>query len=263
MKSLGTGNGGGGNDRNGVITGVSLPSFLQVLELEKNSCLINVASGENKGVLYLKDGNLIDAETEFNVGLEAVYSVCSWEDPIIQVGTFYDRMRRIHKTLTHILLDVARKKDETKASPADQENISAPQFSEVTPRSQVKNNNTSVAADISENVRQKFPAVGRCLDILSTVPGLRHYFFLNRHGRVIIQSSDNRKIADFITYCVITGLQMGEQLEVKGPQMVLLTMEDYEELLIIPKGGMIIGLLLEENIYVPDVINQLQPVLKI
>ncbi len=261
MNSGETATAGGQGNENGIITGVSLPSFLQVLELEKNSCMIDVEAGANRGVLYMKDGALIDAETDFNVGLEAVYAICSWDKPALRVGKFYDRVRRIHKSLTHILLDVARQKDETKkpASPAEQPAVMPDQAASAAPDRPA----SARTASVPEDIGRKYPMVGRCMELLPSIPGVRHYFFLNRHGRIIIQSADNRKIADFITYSIITGLQMGETLDAKGPQLVLLTMENYEELLIIPRGGVIIGLLLEENIYVPDVINQLQAAMNI
>jgi len=266
MNSDGTEMGGGQANERGIITGVSLPSFLQVLELEKNSCVVYVKSGDNKGMLYVKDGDLIDAETDFNVGLEAVYSICSWSKPALRVDKYFDRVRRIHKPLTHILLDIARKKEETKSpEPSSSQPQSEPtQTSQgpADPAMAAEPAESAPLADVPADVLHKYPIVDKCLKLLPSVPGLRHYFFLNRHGRVIIQSAENRKIADFITYSIITGLQMGTILEAKGPQIVLLTMENYEELLIMPRSGVIIGLLLEEDIYVPDVINQLQAAFK-
>jgi len=74
-----------------------------------------------------------------------------------------------------------------------------------------------------------------------------HYFILNRQGKVITQSSRNQKVGDFITYCVVSGIQMRKVLKVKGPHRIHMVLDNGDSMLIVPGGGMIIGLLLDEN----------------
>jgi hypothetical protein len=69
------------------------------------------------------------------------------------------------------------------------------------------------------------------------------------------------KLGDFITYCIVSGIQMRKALDAKGPSRIQLVMESGETLLIVPGAGMIIGLLLDEHAEVNDVADLLRPVL--
>ena len=45
----------------GRIHGISLPSFLQLINMEEKTCTINVHSGAKIGCIYCKDGELVGA----------------------------------------------------------------------------------------------------------------------------------------------------------------------------------------------------------
>ena len=78
---------------------------------------------------------------------------------------------------------------------------------------------------------------------------------------MITQSSKNQKIGDFITYCIVSGIQIRKCLDAKGPHRIRLIMENNEVLLILPGAGMIIGLLLDEHASISDVTARLRPAL--
>ena len=84
---------------------------------------------------------------------------------------------------------------------------------------------------------------------------------LQEDGLVIAQSSRKQKLGDFITYCIVSGIQMRKILGAKGPNRINLNLENGDILLIIPGAGMIIGLLLEENASVSEVTDTLRPAL--
>lgn len=92
--------------------GVSLPSFLQMLEQERKSCTLVVTSEGRKGSFYFEGGVLIDAVYEDKMGLDAAHSILLWSNPGFIVGMPEDRMRRIELPLAHILLDSAKRMDE-------------------------------------------------------------------------------------------------------------------------------------------------------
>ena len=68
----------------GQVQGISLPSFLQMSEMEGSTCSLRISSGENTGMLHLLDGNLIDAETDELKHKDAAYA-------ILELGQSHDR----------------------------------------------------------------------------------------------------------------------------------------------------------------------------
>jgi len=223
--------------------GVSLSSFLQMLEQERKSCTLVVTSGERKGSFYFEDGVLIDAVYGDKMGLDAAHSILHWKNPSFTVGMPEDRMRRIELPLAHILLDSAKRMDEENG---DVEEEPQSDWRDYQP------DDTLIQAD---------PALKQLVQTLATIPSVMHYFFLDRQGKVITQSSRKQKLGDFITYCIVSGIQMRKILNAKGPNRIHLNLENGETLLIIPGAGMIIGLLLSDNTSVNDVTEQLRPVL--
>jgi len=98
----------------GHIGGVSLASFLQMLEQERKNCTLKVASGNVRGSFFFEEGDLIDAECEDVVGQEAVYALLSLENPTFKVTDVEDRLHRITQPLAHLLLNAATRIDEKK-----------------------------------------------------------------------------------------------------------------------------------------------------
>lgn len=65
-------------DETGYVKGISLMSFSQLMELEQKSCVLQVTRSEDgeKGYLFFRDGQLIDANAEGGRGIEAAYKGC-------------------------------------------------------------------------------------------------------------------------------------------------------------------------------------------
>lgn len=223
-----------------MIGGVSLSSFLQMLEQERKSCKLVVQSDDLTGNFYFEDGVLIDAECGDKIGQEAAYLILSWSSPSFNVTSAEDRMHRISLPLAHILLDSAKKQDEEEHDGEDD-----------TVNSQ---NGPAGAAQIN-------PAVRRVIQTVTSITGVKHYYLLNRQGKLITQSSRQQKLGDFITYCIVSGIQMRKVLSAKGPNRIHLVLENGETLLIVPGAGMIIGLLLDEFSSVSEVSDRLRPAL--
>jgi len=223
----------------GTFGGVSLPSFLQMLEQERKTCTLKVHSEGREGSFYFDAGDLIDAQYGDEVGETAVYAILSWNHPTFNVTNAEDRMHRIRLPLAHILLDFAKKKDEE-----GEEDEAAPVREENGPRV-----NTALPRD---------PAGRRLVETITSISGVKHYYLLNRQGQVITQSSKTLKLGDFITYCIVSGIQMRKLLNAKGPNRIQLVLENGETLLIIPGAGMIIGLLLDEFSSVNEIADKLR-----
>lgn len=232
-----------GERQGGTFGGVSLTSFLQMLEQERKSCTLVVHSEGREGRFYFDDGMLIDAQSVDEVGREAALAIMSWENPVLHVDRAEDRMHRIRQPLAHILLDYAKMRDEEEghagASPMEGKGSSS----------------------LDGACAHPDPVVRRVAQKIISIRGIKHYYFLNRQGNVITQSSRTLKLGDFITYCIVSGIQMRKVLNAKGPNRIQLVFQDGEKLLILPGAGMIIGLLLDEFSSANEIVDQLRPAL--
>jgi DNA-binding response OmpR family regulator len=97
----------------GHIEGITLPSLLQILNLERKSCALRVQSAGRFGELVFEVGEIVHAETDSGSGLDAAHAILGWEEPTIEIGATPARpVRTIESRLLHILLESARRKDE-------------------------------------------------------------------------------------------------------------------------------------------------------
>jgi len=227
----------------GRIGGVSLASFLQMLEQERKTCTLVVESEDRSGRLYFNEGDLIDAECGDEVGQEAVYTLLTWQGPSFRVTEGEDRLQRITLPLAHILLQAATRQDELQAD--KEREVQAPTLTSPLESQAVRDN----------------PSLRRLVETILSIPEVRHFYLLNRQGKMITQSSKNTKIPDFITYSVVSGIQIRKALQVKGPHRIQLNLENGDMLLVFPGAGMIIGLQLSGKASVSTVTAKLRPVL--
>ena len=101
----------------GQLHGISLPSFLQMSEMEGASYTLKVISGTRTGHLYLDDGNLIAAALEGLTGAAAAYRIISWDNVAIQIeAADTERQREIHEPLMHVMMESLKIKDESGAA---------------------------------------------------------------------------------------------------------------------------------------------------
>ena len=97
----------------GHIKGFSLPSFLQLIQMESKTCTLKVYYDGNKSALYFKDGVLIGAKTPEKTGKEAALEIFSMEKAEIDIdGKCRNTDTTIDIPLQYLLLESARLKDE-------------------------------------------------------------------------------------------------------------------------------------------------------
>jgi outer membrane protein assembly factor BamD (BamD/ComL family) len=101
----------------GQIHGISLPSFLQMAEMEKSSFTLRVTSRHRVGELHLSEGELIAADLDHLTGGQAAYGIISWDDASIDIEPLNpSKTRDIRMPLMHILMESLKLKDEAGAS---------------------------------------------------------------------------------------------------------------------------------------------------
>ncbi len=69
----------------GVASGLDLRDLLRVVSSERRTCAITASSGSRVGVLILRDGELVDADSGSQDGLAAVREILSWPHVEIEV----------------------------------------------------------------------------------------------------------------------------------------------------------------------------------
>lgn len=97
--------------------GISLDSFLQMIQMDKTSCTLRVEShGGYVGVLYLVNGELVDAECGESSGPEAAFEIVSWRDISFEFDNICDdRIRKINMPLMHLLMEGLKRRDDRAA----------------------------------------------------------------------------------------------------------------------------------------------------
>jgi CheY-like chemotaxis protein len=97
----------------GRIRGVSLPSFLQMMELEDRSCSLNITAKGRAGWLYLRKGVPITAKFGQLTGRRAALHILTWKNVTIDIDyKTPDHPREITKTLMNLIMESGRLIDE-------------------------------------------------------------------------------------------------------------------------------------------------------
>jgi DNA-binding response OmpR family regulator len=99
----------------GSLSGISIPSFLQMIEIEQKTCLFEVESpGNPKGFFYFKGGEMYHAVFGGLKGEEAAMEMMHIDNPTINFKKPPARKipKKIESELTFLILEASRRKDE-------------------------------------------------------------------------------------------------------------------------------------------------------
>ncbi len=99
----------------GRMSGFPLATLLRLLQLERKTCSLHVRSGERRGRLHFRSGELVNAYA-FELdeeGEDAARYLLSLDEVTIDFErSLHNHLRRIHTPLETLLMDVARRIDE-------------------------------------------------------------------------------------------------------------------------------------------------------
>ena len=104
-----------GSDKGGSVTGISLPNFMDLIEKEEKSCMLEVQKNNRRmGVLLFNQGALWDAVSQEQKGIEAVFELLSLDEVQIRYRNLPKKKikRRIKANLISLLMESARRQDE-------------------------------------------------------------------------------------------------------------------------------------------------------
>ncbi|MCK4502170.1 MAG: DUF4388 domain-containing protein, partial [Desulfuromonadales bacterium] len=95
------------------IRGITLATFLQLMKVEKKNCTLKISTSDQLAYLYVRRGELIDAEFGNLVGLEAALEIVSWNDAEIEMDGICRRQDDvINLPMEHLLIEAFKRKDE-------------------------------------------------------------------------------------------------------------------------------------------------------
>lgn len=100
--------------KGGSVRGLSLESFLSLLQMEQRTCTITVRSWRRTGALYIREGNLVQATARRADGLLAAFEILKWEKPDLSfIDACHIEDTALDIPLTELLMDAAFIRDLT------------------------------------------------------------------------------------------------------------------------------------------------------
>lgn len=95
------------------IRGITLATFLQLMKAEKKNCTLKVMADGHPAYLYIRRGELIDAELDETSGMAAALEIVSWNDAEIEMDGICRRQEDvIRMPMEHLLIEAFKRKDE-------------------------------------------------------------------------------------------------------------------------------------------------------
>ncbi len=95
------------------IRGITLATFLQLMKVEKKNCTLKILNTDHSANLYVRNGELIDADLDGRTGIDAAMEIVSWSDSEIEMDGICRRQEDvINLSLEHLLIEAFRRKDE-------------------------------------------------------------------------------------------------------------------------------------------------------
>ncbi|MDY0362635.1 MAG: response regulator [Desulforegulaceae bacterium] len=96
----------------GIIDGISISTFLQMIEMEEKTCTLKITQDNKNGTMFFKKGSLIDASFENKNGTQAAYAIINWERAEIEIENYcHKNENTINTNLMSILMEAAKIKD--------------------------------------------------------------------------------------------------------------------------------------------------------
>ncbi len=97
----------------GYIKGITLPAFLQMVEMEEKTCTLKISSKGETGYIYFNEGKLIDAKVNKLMSEDAVYEILDWDNTEIEIKRKCKKKKRnINSSLAYLVMEGIQLKDE-------------------------------------------------------------------------------------------------------------------------------------------------------
>lgn len=263
----------------GYITGVSLSSFLQLLEIDKKTCTLTIRSESNKGYMHFKEGDLLDATYKELQGSEAAFEIVSWKNVEIAMDSSCSvTEKNISESLGFILLEGSRRTDENDAAAghsipgsSDQsfgdldslnmDNLDLGLSSEETLQPAAVSSNEAQTPVQSEAVAGN-PVLSQFITMLSSFSEIESATVNAKDGTILHQSGNpDNNTANFITYVAVAVEQIQKTIGASGRQYSIFTLTDSSKLIVLCGPEVTVGLTVGSSVFPAAIADGLRPVL--
>ncbi len=245
----------------GHVSGVSLSSFLQLLELDRKTCTIMARAGSRIGLLFFKNGSLINAYADPLTGLDAAFEIISWDQAEIEIHNFCrNRKQTIDAPLGFILIEGARMSDERGENPV-QADGGEDEFAQL-------EDLDFAAVPAPPSIEAMAQALGHGLkatleETLSAAQGVNRMVLVAKDGTARVQRNiDNKEFKPFVTYVAVAADKIRGILGYGDlPSHIILTQENGEQLLIIPGAELSVGIEVQSGVSPTKIVAVIGPAL--
>ena len=101
------------------LKGITLPAFLQLVEMERKTCTLKVSTRDTSGVLCFREGELLEAATKTERGERAAHAILSWDDVAIEINNVCNvTQNSVGKKLHQLVMEGLVLRDERKRAAA-------------------------------------------------------------------------------------------------------------------------------------------------
>ena len=257
----------------GYITGVSLSSFLQLLELDKKDCTLTIKAGGKNGSMFFRDGELLDSRYGSVSGSEAAYEIVSWKNVEISIDNGCSATsRNIKESLGFILLEGSRRKDEKDAASKlttpsavksfgsldslNMEDLDLDLKAETRPAPAVSQKQPQ-STEVTSN-----PILAQFITMLGSFAEINGAAISSKNGTVLHQSGESMtNVANFITYVAVAAEQIEIAIGSSGRQYSIFTLRDGSKLIVLYGNEVVVGLQVGNAVTPAPIADGLRPIL--
>lgn len=108
----------------GEIQNIGLPSFLQLLDMDRKTCVLEVRASGKIGRLGIVDGVLVHAEMGELVGEAAAIQIIAWPRSRISILSRRTRRRTVEQPTSYLIMESMRVVDESDLPTQERDDVS-------------------------------------------------------------------------------------------------------------------------------------------
>ena len=263
----------------GHVAGISLPSFMQLLELDKKTCTLHIKSGKKRGDMFFKQGELYSAKTGKLTGQDAAFEIINWDNSEIEIENvckIKDDDRDINVPMGFLLIESARMKDEQNRPKEEEEEESAakiqPEKSEAAGFDLEKIGFATVAPAEPEAKVPEAPAAAAApqseertplqilTDAIMNAKGVNRMIIISGNGTVLAHNNIPVKEFGSLTAAVTgSAVKIKRILGFTGPKHIIIQHSNGEKILILIGAYIVVGIGLNSETDPEPISNILKP----
>ncbi len=235
-----------------IITGLELASYLQMLAFDKQTCMLRVRQHDMEGMLCMKDGCPLDAQTRKKNASEvfsqfredAIIEMLRWKMPEIEFLSLDKPIKKkINKSLEFLLLESSRLQDEAEKTAIEESLPSEEQ---------------QLIDDMS------FNGMPMLIEHLAQNEYVVAYLVLDQHGSIIAKKDeDNILDADFLSFVQFTFNSYNPEIlpDAASGRNINFTLKNNRKIMIYAFKINVLGMIIDSRIACDEVEKNIIPLL--